>query len=387
MVQAVVKDRYHYPLTFMSFYFFVFFGFGSLSPLLPVYLRETGLSGSQIGIVMSISPVIMILIQPMWGLITDYTQRPRQVLTYTIFATGLFGYVFSLADGYWLFILFAALLAFFQSAIVPISDSITLNYVQQTRRDYGSFRLWGAIGFALSVLIIGRVAESLGLIVIFYFFAAVMIISGIFSWRMPEEAQQLESSMIDGFGRLIRIPQFVLFLLSTFLIFGPIYTNNFYFGIYIQDLGGTLTGVGIAFLLAAGSEAPFMKFASRIIHRMGVLPVLLLAATAAGFRWILYFLEPPLFLVYATTFIQGLSIGLYIPAALDYVKDIAPKEVRTTAVGLYSAMGNGVGTWFTTFIGGFIMERFSVAAIYVFFTILTILGISLLIMILRMSRT
>ncbi|MFZ0476978.1 MAG: MFS transporter, partial [Halobacillus sp.] len=82
-------------------------------------------------------------------------------------------------------------------------------------------------------------------------------------------------------------------------------------------------------------------------------------------------------LVYATTIVQGISVGLYIPAALILVRELAPPEVRATAVGLYSAVGNGLGNAFFTFTGGVMIDIWSTAGMYGFFSGMTLLGILL----------
>ncbi|WP_349408212.1 MFS transporter [Pseudalkalibacillus sp. SCS-8] len=366
------------------FYFFIFFGFGTLFPLLSVYLKqEVGLTGTQIGIIMSVSPVVMIVAQPIWGLICDYTRRPRGVLILTLILSGALALPFAYLESYWGFIFVSILLATFQSAIVPVSDSITLNYVMAEKKDYGNFRLWGAVGFALSVYVMGSLAETLGLTLIFYGFTAALLICAIFVLSMPKESNSLQVDLRTGFVKLIKMPKFILFLLTTFSVFGPIHSNNFFFGLYIQELGGTLAGVGIAFLLAAGSEAPFMKFSGGWIRKLGYEKILIAAALISAIRWFYYFTEPTLVGVYATTIAQGFSIGLFIPAALQYVREIAPDDVKATAVALYSSMGNGLGSWFCTFIGGIIYDTFSLFGLYFFFGALTTIGLVLLLVNLR----
>jgi MFS transporter, PPP family, 3-phenylpropionic acid transporter len=374
-------------LTFQLFYFLTFFAFGSLFPLLSVYLKETvGLSGTEIGTIMSISPIVMIFVQPFWGMISDYTQKPVTVLTIALIGTALIGIIYSFVEQYVWFLIIAALLAFTQSAIVPLSDSITLNYVQKSKGNYGAIRLWGAIGFAISVLVGGRLAEMFSIDMIFYLFAFILCLAALFAWKLPRENQTMRVRIFEGMTQLIKIPKFLLFLLTTFLVFGPIYANNFYFGVFIKEIGGTLTGVGIAFLLAAGSEAPFMKVADSFIRRYGMVPILLFAASISACRWLFYFFEPSLTLVYATTIAQGFSVGLFIPAALQYVRDIAPDGVRATAVSIYSAVGNGLGSWFCTFVGGYILDQWHVGGVYLFFSILTFIGLLILFAIMMLDR-
>jgi PPP family 3-phenylpropionic acid transporter len=363
-------------MLFPLFYFLIFFAFGALFPLLSVYLQEeVGLSGTEIGAIMSISPVTMIFIQPLWGMITDYTRKPVFILTVALLATALIGFAYSFAEDYRWIIVIAALLASVQSAIVPISDSIALHYVQQDGGSYGSIRLWGSIGFAAAVFIGGWLSDHFVFVVIFYLFSFMLIVAAFLAWRLPKQSQAVNAGTLRGVRQLLAISRFLLLMLATFLIFGPILANNSYFGIFIKQLGGTLTGIGLAFLLAAGSEAPFMKMTDGLIRRFGMIPLFIFAAAVSGLRWLLYFWEPPLVFVYVTTVVQGLSVGLSIPVALQYVRDIAPKNVRATAVSLYSAVGNGLGTWFCTFIGGYILDRYHIGAVYLFFSICTFLGI------------
>ncbi|MCF6408844.1 MFS transporter [Pseudalkalibacillus salsuginis] len=372
-------------VNFSLFYFFMFFGFGTFFPLLSVYLKqEVQLTGTQIGAIMSVSPVVMIIAQPVWGIVCDYTRKPRAVLIFTLAMSGLIAIPFVLMESYISLIVISIMLATFQSAIVPVSDSITLNYVMAKNKDYGNLRLWGALGFAIAVYVMGNLAETLGLGLIFYCFAAALFICIIFVSAMPKESNPLKVDLRTGIVTLFKLPKFVLFMLTTFCVFGPIQSNNFYFGLYIQEIGGTLAGVGIAFLLAAGSEAPFMKFSGSWIRKVGIEKILIAASLISAIRWFYYFIEPSLLAVYATTIAQGFSIGLFIPAALQYVREIAPSDVKATAVALYSSMGNGLGSWFSTFLGGIIYDAYSLFAMYLFFGTMTTIGLLLLIVNLKL---
>ena len=57
-----------------------------------IYLKEEiRLSGSQIGTLVSIGPIVMVIAQPVWGLICDWTGRARTVLVTALLATGGIG--------------------------------------------------------------------------------------------------------------------------------------------------------------------------------------------------------------------------------------------------------------------------------------------------------
>lgn len=192
-----------------------------------VYFKnEVGLSGGEIGIILAIGPIVMMLVQPFWGMICDYTRRPNQVLVFTLLMTGTLGPVYLGLDSYVWMVVLAGVLAAFQSAIVPISDSIALSAVQRTGGDYGTLRLWGAIGFASATWVMGEAAERLGLTVIFFGFAVALWLAAGTGLRLPREEAFLAVDLRAGLSRLIRLRRFNLFLLATFLIYGPVHANN-----------------------------------------------------------------------------------------------------------------------------------------------------------------
>ncbi|OYD07724.1 MFS transporter [Paludifilum halophilum] len=373
-------------VTFSAFFFLIFSGLGGFFPLLSVYFREeVQLNGTQIGMIMSLGPVVMMLVQPIWGMICDYTRRSNRVLTLAVGATGTLGLGYLLLDEYAWMLILAVVLAAFQAAIIPISDSIAMSYVHREGGDYGNLRLWGAVGFAVAAYCMGELSEAAGLTVIFYGFAGAMWLSVGVGLKLPREEVALNVDLRSGLRRLMRRPQFLLFLVTTFLVFGPVQANNFYFGLLIQDLGGSLAGVGLGFLLAAGTEAPFMKWAGGWIRRRGLIPVLLLAAVVSGSRWLFYAMEPSVVWVYISTVAQGLSVGLFIPAALQYVKEVAPREVQTTAIALYTAVGTGLGNWFFTLVGGFVIDGFHIFTAYLLYGILSLIGAAILLWIRRLD--
>lgn len=373
MEKQVRRDIY----SLQSFYLFVFFGIGSLFPLLSVYLSEIEkLNGYQIGIILSLGPVVMIFFQPFWGMIADMKNLHNRLLTVTTLITGIsaLGYLFF--EGFFLFILVAIVLAIFQSAIIPLSDSISLKYTSSAGVNYGSVRLFGSLGFGVAVFLMGKLSEW-NPQVIFYAFFLTLLIAGAISLKMPREAAGKPNGLLAGIKDLMGMKRFLVFLAITFMIFGPNLANNFYFSLFVEDRGGTYTGIGIAFLIAVLSEIPFMRVAGSWIHKLGLLQVAVIAALVSLIRWLFYFTEPGLSLIYASAVIQGFSLGLFIPAGLQYIREITPKHITATAVTIYSAVGNGLGNWFFTFVGGIIFEEFNIYGVYLFFAVLTLVGVLL----------
>ncbi|WML46384.1 MFS transporter [Neobacillus sp. PS3-40] len=360
-----------------GFYLLSFFGFGSITPLISVYLSDVEkLNGTQIGLILSIGPIMMIFFQPIWGMVSDLTKAPPKVLTFTTLLAGIFGFGYIAFHHYSLLLLTAILMAIFQSAIIPISDSISIKYTSKVHYNYGNIRLFGSLGFGIAVFVMGRLSEYTPTIIFYAYFISLSI-SSFLAFRLPKESASTKVNLLLGVKDLFVLKKFIMFLIVTFLIFGPNLANNFYFGLFVDKLGGSYTGIGVAFLIAVLSEIPFMRISGRLIDKYGLLPIAAIAGAVSMVRWFFYFLEPSLTLVYASAIVQGLSIGLFIPAGIRYIRDITPVHITATAITIYSAIGNGLGNWFSTFFGGIIYDKFSIFGVYFFFGILSLFGVLL----------
>lgn len=365
---------------FMSYYFCLFFAIGSLGPLLSSYFKTVlDLSTSQIGLLMSLTPIVAIFSQPLWGMISDYTQNPKKMLLIAQISTIAIALLYSTITSFGMLLFIVIALSLTQSALIPLSDSIALNYVQKIGGNYGYIRLFGSVGFAIAVLFAGRLAEMYSLSIIFYIFTFLILVGLCITFFLPKSLPTIQrESILKGLPVLLSKKNFLLFLIFAFVVFGPIAANNTYFGLYIQSIGGTLTGVGIAFLISAGSEAPFMSIAKKLVFKYGIYNILTLAAIVSALRWFIYFTNPPLFIVFLTCLSQGLTVGLFIPAALQYTRDQAPESLKATAVTIYTGLGLGLGEWFCTFICGFLSEAYSLKAIYVLFGVLSLIGVGIM---------
>jgi PPP family 3-phenylpropionic acid transporter len=118
-----------------------FFGIGVMYPLLGLHFKEIGLTGTQIGFIMSVGPIVSVLAQPFWGLISDRYQNPRVILTSTSFLAGIIVLGYFISNEYYILVIITALLSLFQSAVIPLADSLTVSYVKRVGGEYGNFRL------------------------------------------------------------------------------------------------------------------------------------------------------------------------------------------------------------------------------------------------------
>lgn len=367
-------------------FLFIYFSLGALYPLLSHYLKGIGMNGTQIGLIVSIGPIVALIAQPIWGLASDRTHRPREILGALLLLSLISSLFLVNAGSFYPFLLLYALLHFFLSGAVPLTDGMALGYMKRMGTDFGKIRQWGAIGFAVATFVVGAVAEQWGTGIIFYVFALSQLVGFLFLRNLRNDKRETSPSLRKGVMGLIRMPRFLLFLLSAFLIFGPMNSHNIYFGLLFEQMGGDLKGVGLAFLLFAGSEAPVMKFSGVITRKMGLENTILLAGLISSMRWFWYSTSPTPTLVLTLFFIQGLSVGLYLSCAAQYVRENTPDSLRMTALSLYASMGLGLGSMASNLVGGIVYDRMGILATYRLFSLFTLCGLIPLVIIIFLQR-
>jgi len=364
-------------LSISSLYLFIFYGFGAMYPLLTQYYSAIHLTGTQIGLISAVTPVVSIVTQPLWGMICDRYQIRKPVLVLTLIVSALVALLFPAVSTFGMVLLLYTLLSVFQSALGPVSDSLALGYAKQHNIPFGDIRLWGAVGFALAAFFTGLLLERWGPDVLFYSYCAASLAAVFFLRAIPDqsEATPFKVNMVKGIGQLLRLPRFLLFLAAAFFIFGSINANNIWFSLYYQHIGGSVAGIGLAFLLFAGSEAPCMKLATMIIRRWGLEVTLLLAGVFSALRWFWYSTSPSTAAVIAMFLIQGISVGFYLASAAQFVRENTPASLQVTALAVFGSVGQGLGTMTCNLIAGVIKDYASILGVYLFLGAATALGL------------
>ncbi|WP_214885768.1 MULTISPECIES: MFS transporter [unclassified Exiguobacterium] len=360
---------------FQSVYVAIFFAQGALIPYMALYFSQTkfGLTPSQVGIIVAILPILSIGVQPLWGMLTDRTGRVRSWLILAMVSAALISFTFLVATSYVWIIVLMVIWSVFQCAHIPLVDMMTLDYTTRSKVDYGAIRLYGSAGFAIAVFAMGRISDTTwGLASTFVLSAILLLIGSVFVRMIPEKRSVRDVTPVSWTA--VWNKYFVFFLLGGMLVFGPIYANNYYFGLYVTSSGGSTTLVGTLFLVAVLFEIPFMKVASQLMERYGSVSVLVGAAIISTVRNGILALEPPIWVVWLLAIAQGLVVGLLIPVALQFVRTLVDRQVSSTAIGVYMALTSGLATAGFNMLSGKIIELDDILGVFWMYTIVTALG-------------
>ena len=398
-----MEKRYY---SFVGIYIFTYSGLGMLLPLLGQYLDGIGFNGVQIGIITATATAIGICASPFWGYRSHHSTDSSRVLIFLCIITTLIIVGMIFVKQYVIFLIAYAIFSFFQTPIMPLTDAMTL----ESRIPFGAIRKWGAIGFAVGVFLAGQLADATGLIIIFPICALGYTIAWIIMVRLRRSKKELgflTSIESEAAGDITETPGYmkethegaesdhskrkkhgsyrVLFankklmalLFAAFFICGTNVANNTYFGFLYKDVGGSIAGIGLAFLLMCGGEAPFMAWTGWLERKLTMEKMILISMIISALRYLWYSTGPAPALLIGTFFIQGMVNGIVLVEFVRYISKLVDPAMIGMAMTLYQAVSSNCSSILCQLIGGTILEYYGGVQVYLFFSIYNMIGIVL----------
>ena len=341
-----------------TFYLFYFALLGSTAPFLALYFHHLGFDSARIGELVAI-PMLMRCVAPnLWGWLGDHTGRRLAIVRIGAVCTlGSFALILLDKSYAWL-ALVMALHAFFWHAVLPQFETLTLAHLQGQAARYSQIRLWGSIGFILSVVGLGRVFESFSLDAYPYTLLAIMAGIVVASAWVPD-ARAVEAAPRtpgEGFVKQLVRPGVLAFYLCVGLMqlsHGPYYT---FLTLHLEQLGYSRAVIGLLWAVGVVAEVLMFMAMSRILARFSLRQVLVTSFMLAALRWLLLgsFAEHLWVLVLAQV-MHAATFGSFHAAAIHFVQRSFGSRQQGQGQALYAAL-SGVGGAMGALYSGYLWQ-------------------------------
>lgn len=335
-----------------------------------VYLQYRGLSNTMIGIVVGGAACLSMGVQPLVAQVTEtipFMTVKKVIQLLIVCIAGLY-----------------AVLTFFPLPVTGVMAVYmimnTLNYcmppllsamgMEFINRGYylnfGLSRGIGSIAFAFCAAILGFVIEKLYpgvlgyvyIVIAAFLFIAVSVMKDLGNERQTVRRQVLQNTDV-GIFQLIRKDPVLLYLMIGFCLTNM---SNAAVGTYminiVRNLGGTDSTLGIASFISAASEMPVMLLFGLMMKKSNCVRLLKISA--------LFFVIKPLLILSAVNLpmaflgfgLQGMSFGLFTPAAVYYVNNSIAPEKRVKGQAVFSMITSGAATCGGNLLGGWLQDSF-----------------------------
>lgn len=355
------------------YYVFYFAASGAISPFQNLFFVKNHLSGTEIGVLGTISALAGLLAAPVWGRWNDNFHRPRLVLQIALCGNSLAYYLISRQTAFLYIAILIGLNALVSSGVNPQSQTQALMAVAGTESGYGSVRLWGSVGWALTTTLVGIAVQKTSLFTAFYamiFFniLAAAVLFFVNTSPIPallnDSAKKEKIPMRQVIAEMVKNKELLAFLIALVLIWVASNGTSFE-SVYLQQMGASEFTIGLVNTVGAAVEAPMMLLADRVWRRKGSSFTMAASFLFYIIGYSIVVSHPSITSFFIFRAVDGISLGLFAVSFTYFIVERTPAQQTGTMLALYSVTVAGFISVVISPLSGWIFDRFGPYWLYV----------------------
>ncbi|MDB5764218.1 MAG: transporter [Herminiimonas sp.] len=325
---------------------------------------------------MSLMQVMRIFGPNLWGWVADYSRKRVTVLRITAIAalaafTGLlFGRTFVQ------FLLIMIAVNTFTSAQAPLSEALMLSEMRGDLTHYGRLRLWGSVGFILSVMAAGQLLDWQGIGLMPWIALALLALVLAASLRM-QESPHVHGQQHDmpSVRKLLQRREVIAFFISTFLMIAAHSSLYIFYSLYLAQIGYSNTVIGLMWSLGVMAEIVFFFYQAPIFRRLGVQKLMLASLLIGGIRFLLIgFCAQSLFWLLIAQVLHAATFGAHHSASVMMLQRWFAGPLQARGQALFTSISYGLGGTLGGLVLSVFWDRFGAQAVYLIAAIFAVGG-------------
>jgi len=344
---------------------------GFLQPFVPIYLLESGLSKSQIGLVAGSGAAMALLMQPILGRLSDRydVRRPFVALMSVVAALSYLSFPF--LHGAPAFLLAVALGSNASLYMQGVGGVLVGRLAKKGEggATYAAYRVWGSIAYVLVALLVGFLIRPEGghgraaLNLMFEVGPLLFLAITVLSYWLPDPQTKVEPSETPEPKQALIHPNLKRFLAVDFLYIVSLYGATNFISIFMQHVGGRGLLLSCVFLPGVITEALVMRYSGALSDRYGRRPVLAVSYLLLPFRLLIYSVALNPWWVLGAQSLHGLNFGIVGAVAIAFVNDQANSRTRGSLqaqLSLVTATAGAIGPA----LMGFVSDHYGLPAMF-----------------------
>lgn len=368
----------------LAAYYFAFFAHaGAFVTYFALYLASLGLGAGEIAFAVAMPQAARIVAPALWGWLADawgarYAGAKRAVLVFSACAM-LAGFAALLGESRPAAIALTLLaLSLCSAGAAPLIESITFSALQGRMGRYGPIRLWGSIGFILSVLGVGawldgHAAPSL-LPILVGLAGGILVASLLVPRNPPARAEHAHAR----FGEVLRRPGVAAFFGASLCMTAAHGTWYVFFSIHLANAGYSKTMIGALWTVGVLAEIVLFLRLPQLLARFPLRALLLASFACAVVRFIAigWGVESLAVLVTAQL-LHAFTFGAFHSASVAAVHRLFPGPVQARGQALFSSLCYGVGGMTGSLVAGITWQSLGPALSFGVGSLFALLGAAL----------
>lgn len=360
-----------------------------------VFLQYKDFNNTQIGIVLSLSAIISIILQPAISAFADKSEK--KTVRYIILTIILIVFAITVIFNIWnnsfivvatIFIIINAL----QITLNPLLNSIALEFMNNGYPfNFGLARGTGSIAFAITSYLLGHAVGrfSPGIILPFFLISYVFLLIAAYVFRLKFTKKELGGNEEKNIkvtsdtntnppasvlGFFLKYKRFTFLLFGITMVFYSHSLINTYLINIIENAGGGSADMGLSLTIAAALELPMMAAFTLIVKRTKCSTLIKISGFFFLVKSATIWLAPNVIAVHFSQGFQMLSFALFTPAAVYYVNSIISEEDKNKGQAMIGAATIGISGTIANITGGRLLDTSGVSNMMLLGTIVALIG-------------
>lgn len=325
------------------FYFFYFWATGVFIIFVPKTLVDIGYSATQIGILLSVMPLIRFITPFLFSAKIKFT---KNIFLYSLLLSTLFFATFAFSyHNFWLLFANTVIYGLFVSITLPYVDTVALRAIPKEK--YGLVRLFGSIGFMGAGITLGKMALDKEAVFWHYLVSVALmsIFGAILAYR--SEAKEPTDEPIYSSGELkkyIKDSPFWVAMIFMQLSFGAFYG---FFTVFEAQHGISIENITYLWSIGVLAEIFMFAFQGKLLKNIKPLFIIKLSIASVIIRWLLlHFFAGNFFIAAIAQISHALNFALFTTAAFLFIfsRYEDKKKAQMHFYGFSYGLGGFVGS-------------------------------------------
>jgi len=321
-----------------SLYFSRYFACGLFIAFFSLMLYGKGLTESEMGMAFSIQTFVSLASHLILISVCKNANQERMLLKISIVLEGLCVILFIVVKNF-IFIAIAAALYQASRSTESMIDGYTQTYCIQTKDRYASYRFFGSLGYGLGALASGYIIEYSGYNLMLLASGIIYIVSSFISYfTKPISEDFLESKTKKrNFKEILNCRMLYVYLIFNILCLQLPTSLINYLGIFMKSnyqvsdsLYGWLSSI-VVFI-----ECFLLIIDKKFIKKEYALVAIIIGSFFYIIRLFMFGFNPPLWVAIIAYLFQGISTGLTIGFASEFVAQLLGKKNYSSGALLIS---------------------------------------------------
>ena len=362
-----------------------YLGDGFFYPFFALYLVTRGITEAGIGFILGISPLLAIIMNPIYSRICDNIKKLKNVLGVISILEGIMIILIGFSSNTYLISILTLLMAIFGSCHYGLMDSLLAVYSDNTKQKYSVFRIYGTGAYIVATSIGGYICRMINYQVAFGISCVLFIVSGILYLVLKNidiegEIKLDNKSYFKEYKTVLKNKRFVLFMVFYGVMMALIFSNNSFFPTYLETRGIGSDGYGLVYAYFVSTELIILLVFSKIKRKISPYVLLIVSSITFVLRIIPCYLDAPVWLIIAMSGLRGIGYGIILHVSYQYVVTLLGEENATKGIMLATLIYSILLFAFNN-INGILIEEYSYKTFYLVSLIASIilLGYSIII--------